>query len=152
MGYYNNYSVLPGDILQVTVGGNGASSHISKNGVVIVQGNSGSGGGNASAYSGAYSGAGGGYTGDGGVTGVQSPYQQWQTSSVYASNNIQGYGLPSGNYGRGGYGAQKSNCSHTGGSGSQGVARIIWGDVSVTREFPSTNIEASDSVISETIL
>jgi hypothetical protein len=153
MGYYNNYSVLPGDILQVTVGGNNSSSHISKDGVIIVQGNGGGAGSNASPTGLGYAGSGGQYVGSGGVVGAYAPFDGYSSSNIYAPDNLQGYGLPAGSYGNGGYGKGRSTCgTGQGGNGYQGVVRIMWGDVTVTREFPSTNVESSYSVISETII
>ena len=49
--------------------------------------------------------------------------------------------------GGGGGGFVRHNDFYSGNSGSQGVVRIIWG---ATRSFPSTNVDAASSVVTET--
>jgi len=80
----------------------------------------------------------------------------WMTTSMGSGQHgsygggvsVYGQGSTGQYYGGGGGGGfVRHNDFYSGNSGSQGVVRIIWG---ATRSFPSTNVDAASSVVTET--
>jgi hypothetical protein len=159
-------------------GGGGAAGYTSDGGDGTSGGHAGPGGGGVGIYGGTNGGTGGhdgwddrmyGIGGSGGTNGQgygsnSSAPEYWQTAGgSYGGGTGSGAGGAKSGGGGGslGYGNNISvtagqeisiTVGNGGSSGStgRGVVRVIWGDTSVTRTFPSTNVDAASSVVTET--
>jgi len=96
------------------------------------------GGGGVNPYGSGTAGSSQAQGGSGGGNGNNTP------PTSYNAHDVTGGGA----YGGGGGGrAGSSGANYTAHKGANGVVRVIWGD---GRSFPSTNVAASDSVVTET--
>lgn len=135
-------------------GGGGAGGYSANGGVgdnVSASGSYGAGSG-GSASGGQTSGSGQAYGGGGvnpygsgtaGSSQAQGGSGGGNGNNTYTSTTTAGGGA----YGGGGGGRTSFNSNIPAHAGANGVVRVIWGD---GRSFPSTNVAASDSVVTET--